>query len=800
MTDIVLIKRVSGDIMKKFRVYLLFLLMLPLCFCFSSCKKNKDEDKNENNNPKPEEEIVAPTGTTYSVYFDYNLPDDYNYLLSDRNYAINNKELNTTTALASVPIAKLRKYFLGWSLKGTDEILTSNNVTSSTSKIISLVGNWNAEELKNYYFTGDDDNDFTIVGDDAILSDYSSNGENIIIPKKYKLDDKDYDIIKIADGVFANKTINKFVVNSETIAIGENTFQNSSISAFDFEKVSFIGSSAFKNSNIQEIKFSNQIKNVDVNAFENCDYLTKVDFNGAELSISKQTFFNSSKLKNIVNTQNITSIGEKAFYGCTALENTDFIGENIEIIGTSAFENCTGLTSAVIPENVTELHGDIFKGCTSLEDLTFSVLYRNDYNNFESYFGDISSSLKSITLGGNTITALHQNYFGELDKLETFVMCNSITSIEDYTFRYCTALKNITFSQNIDIDNFTINALNGTKLLSELSEPFVYEGTNNQKSLIYVPQTIPANYSVPENTVKICKNAFMYNTCLQTITIPSTVSFIGDGAFEGCTNLTSVTFSENSNLTTISARMFYGCNKLQNVNISALTSLTQIKAYSFYGVAMSAFNIPSTITEVGNCAFTAAKISSFTSSSIKYPVTDGVLYETNTLNDKLKLKCYPRTKSQSFFVCPENVNKIDIYAFAYTEFLDCVYFGENVNVTWLSSVDGSGTSHNDTAFTSSSVEAIFVAGDNFTSPVGSNFDKNVYRLSSKSYYDGNKIVFDNDFAIVNNRYYYFVNYTDTSNNKKYIVYYHVRATTYDSGTVYEVVANSQKIIETTDLL
>ena len=71
-----------------------------------------------------------------------------------------------------------------------------------------------------------------------------------------------------------------------------------------------------------------------------------------------------------------------------------------------------------------------------------------------------------------------------------------------------------------------------------------------------------------------------YCTGLTSVTIPASVTSIGDYAFYGCTGLTSVTIP--ASVTSIGDYAFYGC--------TGLTSVT----------------IPASVTSIGYCAFPAA--------------------------------------------------------------------------------------------------------------------------------------------------------------------------------------------------
>ena len=77
--------------------------------------------------------------------------------------------------------------------------------------------------------------------------------------------------------------------------------------------------------------------------------------------------------------------------------------------------------------------------------------------------------------------------------------------------------------------------------------------------------------------VTIIENAFQYCDSITSVTIPASVTSIGDGAFASCSGLTSVTIPDS--VTSIGYQAFWGCNSLTSVAIP--DSVTSIGKYAF---------------------------------------------------------------------------------------------------------------------------------------------------------------------------------------------------------------------------
>lgn len=659
--------------MKRLKNFMFLLILIPICFSFISCKKASDDDNGEETSPSTPE---IPT-ESFSVAYDYNLPEKYDFLLTD--FTDSNNKLGSSVNVATISDENLSPYFLGWYDSSDNEV--TGSVTSSTVTTINLKGKWNEESIEKYYYTTG--LTFSIDNNNATVSNFAGSTNNIVIPNVYVYNSVEYAVNAIGDSVFEGLSIQNLIINANSISVGKSTFKNSSIHEFDFSIVTKIGDSAFENTKVPTIVFSSNLTHIGNSVFNGCKELTAVNFSNLEIDIPLQMFNDCEKLATIENAKNILSIGQNSFAGCIALKDTNFLSEctKIESIGKNAFLNCVNIESAVIPESVITISVP-FEGCSKLNSLKLSRTYATEFNgsdNIVKHVGNIASSLKIIELEGNSTSRILMNYFSNLTELETFVMSNSVRYIEMNAFSNCKKLKNITLSENIVLEDFTYYAFSNTKYLDDMTEPLIYKN-----SIIYVPQTLVSEYSIPSGVTKINDYAFSSRNTLVKITIPASVEDIGESAFSNCNNLKEVFFEENNSLTTIKQLTFAFCRNLDTINLTNLKALSKINTESFKYTAFTKFVIPSTVSDIGKGVFINMPVTEFeiSGSGGKFLVKDdGVLYkdisESGT-GDELKLMAYPKCKEGRLFVVPNEVKEIAVFAFVGIErnanMLRYVYF------------------------------------------------------------------------------------------------------------------------------
>jgi len=302
----------------------------------------------------------------------------------------------------------------------------------------------------------------------------------------------------------------------------------------------------------------------------------------------------------------VRGIGSSAFANCTRLTSVT-LPNSVTFISDEAFANCIGLTSMTLPESVGEIGNGAFSGCTNLKTLclplsmagtsyvgnsgvpdTCAVLYGEAWEEVEgvawSYVvedgkttvtagprqGDVT--IPSV-LGGQPVTGIGSNAFHNCYRLVSVTIPDRVTNIGDRAFYGCDGLTSVTMPDSVtSIGDFAFYDCGGLTAVT-----------------IGISVTDIGDY------------AFYSCRSLTSVTIPDRVANIGGWAFGACTNLTAATIGNG--VTDIGEYAFHGCNHLTATTIG--NSVTNIGDGAFYGCdALTSVTIPDGVTSIGDSAFT----------------------------------------------------------------------------------------------------------------------------------------------------------------------------------------------------
>jgi hypothetical protein len=144
----------------------------------------------------------------------------------------------------------------------------------------------------------------------------------------------------------------------------------------------------------------------------------------------------------------VTSIGVAAFQGCKGLTSIS-LPEGVETIGEHAFYNCDGLTSITIPEGVETIGENAFQNCSGLTSIVVEE-GNSVYDSREGCNALIETETNTLLIGcnnsviPNSVESIGEMAFSYCTGLTSVTIPNSVKSIGTWAFEGCTNLSNIT--------------------------------------------------------------------------------------------------------------------------------------------------------------------------------------------------------------------------------------------------------------------------------------------------------------------------------------------------------------------
>ena len=348
-------------------------------------------------------------------------------------------------------------------------------------------------------------------------------------------------------------------------------------------------------------------------------------------------------------------------------------------------------------------------------DWEFSYFYPGV--SIEAYNGTDENVVVPEKLGGKDVVAIH-NAFRENENVKTVKLPSSVTAIERGVFSGCTSLTEITIPSSVtyiesetfsgctslskitipsSVTNIGKEAFAGTKWLSDKQKANPYVVING--ILIDVSKAgtnlnIPA--TVKEISCDIPKNVV-------SVTLPSSITSIGDGAFSGCTSLETIEIPETVESMKISSftdtkwlennlvdGKYLIVNNIlydtQNLNDDVVIPEGVRKIKTEFPTSIHSISFPASVEEIVEKIMYGSPWNSYhqvnlyeisvDSDNKNYSSYDGCLYS----KDKKTLYWCPRLK-ESVSVYPETTQIAD-HAFSYCDKLKSVDIKKVTQLEW----------------------------------------------------------------------------------------------------------------------
>ncbi len=393
---------------------------------------------------------------------------------------------------------------------------------------------------------------------------------------------------------------------------------------------------------------------------------------------------------NINELTNLEYIGAYAFMG-TSISGDIVLPDSVKYVGASAF-SATNITSLHLGKNV-----NIPQPETSTDAITYMVKKQFGNIGFMKPTMKTTSSEKSIALCCSDLTKITvdpQNPY--------YRSVNGVLYSKDMTklYAYPSGKQGSVYIMPVTVDEF-YNALGGfyiypVKIMGytfDLMDQNSFGSTPNTN--IYHPIYNPnkkdedqssglansykfasnlKNVVISDRVSEIVDIAF-YNTGIESVFIPKSVTTIGEKAFWHCTDLTTVGFDRNSSFTSLPKECFKDCTSLKNVTFGRIKYLEALA----FGNCTSLERIDLTnVLSIESTAFDGCT-----------NLTDVVYQDSDSLEKAtVSAQAFDSQESLETVMLGSSVEKVEAKAFANCANLKSVYISDEVENISDTAFDG----------------------------------------------------------------------------------------------------------------
>ena len=331
------------------------------------------------------------------------------------------------------------------------------------------------------------------------------------------------------------------------------------------DSVTSIGDDAFYYCRaLTQVTIPNSVTSIGESAFAYCEALTQVTIPNSVTSIGGWAFFRCDALTQVTIGKNVTNIGEWAFSGCISLTKIDVEANNANYYseeGVLFNKNKTSLiqypigktnTTYTIPNGVIDIEPAAFRWCFSLTQVTIP----------------------------NSVKTIGDEAFWQCIELTQILIPNSVIEIGEWVFGLCSALTEIT----VDSESIVYCSENGVLFNKDRTTLILYPA-GKPETTYTIPNSVTSigdaafyycstltQVTIPNSVTSIGSSAFLSCSALTQVNIGSGVTSIGNSAFLSCSALTQVTIGNG--VTSIGYSAFENCSALTDMTVMAIVPPT----------------------------------------------------------------------------------------------------------------------------------------------------------------------------------------------------------------------------------
>lgn len=344
---------------------------------------------------------------------------------------------------------------------------------------------------------------------------------------------------------------------------------------------------------------------------------------------SLQTKRNS--INTLVIEEGITGIGESVFADCNLISSVS-LPESLHAIGGKNFKDCWSLTSINLPSQLEELGPLNFQNCNRLTSVTIPASITKSA---QAFYG--CTSLESVILEEGFAEIGERMFYG-CEKLTTINYPEGLNAIGDRAFQDCTKLTTLKCPSSLRY--IGISAFQDCDLLATISLNEGLESIGTGAFRHMVSENALTEVTVPSTVTTIGDSAFEGQAALEDVTILGCLDMgkgvfrdlgalrsvtlggagaqvvVGNNAFQNCANLR--TLQAHEGLLAIGVQSFYKCSTLQELALPQ--SCTSVGKQAFYGCSsLKSADLPS-LRFVADDAFGSCN----SLSSVQFGLIEGI--------------------------------------------------------------------------------------------------------------------------------------------------------------------------------
>ena len=474
------------------------------------------------------------------------------------------------------------------------------------------------------------------------------------------------------------------VIPSSVIHFGNQCFINCKglLSIIIPNGITFLGVQVFYNCiSLSSIILPSSITLLDVGCFFNCVSLLSIILPKNVVSLGGSCFENCINLLSITIPDTVLYIGNSCFSNCTILKSI-VISKNITILNSNCFFNCKSLESIIIPSNVTLIESMCFKNCENLNLLIYEnplniiTLEEEIFTNTPSmtvqfYATESSPSAPSEATGVYDTSLYRSGSIYEYFNYESIFIYSNST--------YSTSTDTIINSSSFDNSRILINVIIGSLCTSlddncfinqtSLSIVRIANTVKNFGNMCFSNCSILSSITIPNSVMSIGSSCFQNCTALQSIKITNNITSLNANCFNNCINIKEIIIPIN--ITLLGNNCFDGCSNLKLIVYKAPLNIVNLGTNIFLNTpslnvefysTLSSPNAPSTPTGVYNTnLYSINSIFEYFNDLSVFNYTDGT--SSTSLDDKISLSSYDRTKILRDFVISTFSNSFENYCF-----------------------------------------------------------------------------------------------------------------------------------------